>query len=120
MEKNKNISWINYVRVICLFFVYFYHAENRANFDFLGRNFDVFYKPFFVNAFFIVSGYVLFKKQEQIYQRVKTIHIWFNEFGKDDYLLTLDLYMAIIDNKRKGKKEWNGFERNIIDYFETE
>lgn len=44
MEENKNISWINYVRVICLFFVYFYHAENRANFDFLGRNLDVFYK----------------------------------------------------------------------------
>lgn len=47
-------------------------------------------------------------------------YFWINEFGKDDYLLTLDLYMAIIDNKRKGKEEWNGFEKNIIEYFENE
>lgn len=81
MEK-KTISWINYVRVICMFLVYFHHTENRIHFDFLDRSFDVYYKPFFVNAFFVVSGYLLYKKQEQIYQSVKSTRLWFNEFGK--------------------------------------
>lgn len=43
---------------------------------------------------------------------------WFNELGKDDYLLTLDFYMAIIDNKRKEGK-WKDFESSIINYFES-
>lgn len=79
--KVKNISWINYIRLICMFFVYFYHAENRAHFRFLDRNFDVFFEPFFVNTFFVVSGYLLYKKQEQIYQRVQSVRDWFNEYG---------------------------------------
>ena len=87
MEK-KEISWINYARIICMFLVYFFHTESRAQFDFLNRSFDVFYKPFFINAFFIISGYLLFRKQEQIYQRIKTTRIWFNEYGKD-YLLNI-------------------------------
>ena len=47
-------------------------------------------------------------------------YFWFNEFGKDDYLLTLDLYMAIIDNKRKSNDDWKYTESRIIDYFEKE
>lgn len=90
----KDISWINYVRVICMFLVYFFHTENRAHFDFLGRGFDVFFKPFFVNTFFIVSGYLLYRKQEQIYQRVKTAHAWFKQYGVD-YLQNI-LFTLII------------------------
>ena len=90
----KNISWINYIRTICMFFVYFYHAENRAHFDFLDRDFDVFYNPFFVNAFFVVSGYLLYRKQEQIYQHVKSTRQWFNEFGKN-YLLNIVFTLII-------------------------
>lgn len=45
-------------------------------------------------------------------------YFWFNEFGKDDYLLTWNLYMAIIDNKRKGRGYWKDFERSIIENFE--
>lgn len=46
-------------------------------------------------------------------------YFWINELGKDDYLLTLDLYMAIIDNKRKSKKVWLFSEKNIIQSFES-
>lgn len=42
-------------------------------------------------------------------------YFWFNEFGKDDYLLTLDLYMAIIDNKCKSQEEWI---KKLIKYVE--
>ena len=93
-EMKKDISWINYARVICMFLVYFHHTENRAHFAFLGRGFDVFFSPFFVNAFFIVSGYLLYRKQEQIYQRVKCIRTWFKQYGID-YLLNI-LFTLII------------------------
>lgn len=93
-EMKKNISWINYVRFLCLFLVYFYHTENRVDFGFLGRGFDVFFKPFFVNAFFIVSGYLLYRKQEQIYQRVKNIRTYFRQYGID-YLQNI-LFTLII------------------------
>lgn len=63
------------------FFVYIYHAENRAHFDFLNRNFDIFFEPFFVNAFFIVSGYLLYRKQKLIYEHVQNTSDWFNEYG---------------------------------------
>lgn len=81
MQTQKNISWINWVRAICMFLVYFFHTENRAKFDFLNRDVDLFIKAFFVNAFFVVSGYLLYRKQEQIYQRVKDVHVWLKEFG---------------------------------------
>ena len=82
-NTTKNISWINYVRVMCMFLVYFYHTETRSQFYFLDHSFDIFYKPFFVNAFFVVSGYLLYRKQEQIYQSLKSTRIWFNEYGKN-------------------------------------
>lgn len=79
--KDRNISWINYVRAVCIFLVFFIHTENRAHFEFLGRTLDVFFRPFYVNAFFIVSGYLLYKKQELIFQKVKTTRDWFKDYG---------------------------------------
>lgn len=58
---DKNIVWINYIRAICILAVYFVHVEINYGyeFDFL----DALLHPFYVNAFFFVSGYLMLRKQ---------------------------------------------------------
>ena len=60
-NSRKNINWINAVKAICIISVYFIHSQlyygcwmQRVN-DFI--------HPYYVNAFFFVSGYLLFRKQ---------------------------------------------------------
>ena len=59
----KEISWINWAKVICLTIVYLDHSliylQVYDNFTTL----ESFYLPFFVNIFFFMSGYLLFRKQ---------------------------------------------------------
>ena len=57
---NKNISWINLLKALSLIGVFFVHCES-----YYGRtlSFDNFIYPWYVNAFFFVSGYLLFWKQ---------------------------------------------------------
>lgn len=59
----KEISWINWAKFICLIFVYLDHSlfylQVYDNFP----TFESFYHPFFVNIFFFMSGYLLFRKQ---------------------------------------------------------
>lgn len=60
MDK-KNIAWINYLRAFCIFAVFFVHCEN-----YYGSRIvlvDSVVRPFYVNAFFFVSGYLLLRKQ---------------------------------------------------------
>ena len=56
----KNLVWINLIKGFCILLVYLNHSE-----IFYGISTDWFirlYQPFFVNLFFIISGYLLFKK----------------------------------------------------------
>lgn len=58
--SNKEIVWIDWVKFICIVFVYWCHVGQ------LGNNpcpVSIPYGPFFVNAFFFVSGYLIFRKQ---------------------------------------------------------
>ena len=55
------INWINALKAICIVFIYVHHCEFYCEQD-LGL-FRAFYMPFFTNAFFFVSGYLLFRKQ---------------------------------------------------------
>ncbi len=59
--NNKSISWINAIKAICIILVFFRHCEHYYGFK-LGR-FDSLYLTIYVNAFFFVSGYLLFWKQ---------------------------------------------------------
>ena len=61
MSNNKNINWINAVKAICVILVFLRHCENYYGFH-LGRP-DSLYLTVYVNAFFFVSGYLLFWKQ---------------------------------------------------------
>ena len=57
----KDISWINASKAICIVLVYMYHSS-----VYLGYQEELLYSiyvPFFTNAFFFISGYLIFKKQ---------------------------------------------------------
>ena len=57
----KNINWINAIKAICMLMVYVVHCESYYG-QWLGHV-NVFLHPVYVNAFFFVSGYLLFRKQ---------------------------------------------------------
>lgn len=75
-DSSKNIAWINYVRVICMFCVYLFHTENRAQHAFLGRFFDLSFEPFFV-----ISGYLLYKKIKSQIEFFNHNGGWFKNCG---------------------------------------
>lgn len=55
----KEIIWIDWVKFICMVFVYWCHVIQ------LGDNkspLSIPYGPFFVNGFFFISGYLYFGK----------------------------------------------------------
>ncbi len=57
----KDINWINAVKAICMLMVYVVHCESYYG-HWLGHV-NIFLHPVYVNAFFFVSGYLLFRKQ---------------------------------------------------------
>lgn len=57
----KDINWVNALKALCIIFVFLRHCGNYYGAG-LGW-FDRIYLPFYVNAFFFVSGYLLFWKQ---------------------------------------------------------
>lgn len=61
LKRGKSINWINALKAICILFVLFRHTENYYGQDM--EWFDGLFLPFYVNAFFFVSGYLLFWKQ---------------------------------------------------------
>ena len=57
---DKEVVWVDWVKFICIVCVYWCHVGQ------LGNNpcpVSIPYGPFFVNAFFFVSGYLIFRKQ---------------------------------------------------------
>ena len=61
MDTKKDILWINLVRAICIIGVFFVHSERFSGVYF--KYVELFIRPFLVNAFFFISGYLLFRKQ---------------------------------------------------------
>lgn len=60
INRKKEIVWVDWVKFICVVFVYWCHVGQ------LGTNtspIPIPYGPLFVNAFFFVSGYLIFRKQ---------------------------------------------------------
>ena len=57
----KKITWINYVKAISMICVYFVHSGLYYGLD--TSLINTFIHPFYVNAFFFVSGYLFFRKQ---------------------------------------------------------
>lgn len=53
---DKQISWINTGRAICMCCVYFYHSEA---FGVENWEYSYFFRPFFLEFFFFISGYLM-------------------------------------------------------------
>jgi len=58
----KEIPWINWAKMLCIVFIYVNHSEIYLQ-SFLPHR--SLYLPFFVNTFFIISGYLFFKSHVQ-------------------------------------------------------
>ena len=56
----QRLLWIDLVKAICMISVYLYHCEGYYHFT--GNYLGYWVKPFYVNAFFFVSGYLFFGK----------------------------------------------------------
>lgn len=54
----NNLSWINILKAFCMLLVFINHSE--IYYGCSSALFGYFYRPIFVNSFFIVSGYLLF------------------------------------------------------------
>ena len=61
-NSKKNINWINAVKAICMISIYFIHCQSYYGYWIPGVV-NGLITPFYVNAFFFVSGYLLFRKQ---------------------------------------------------------
>ena len=60
-NNKKDINWINVVKAGSIIAVYFVHCQSYYGLWLGGVNDYI--HPFYVNAFFFVSGYLLFRKQ---------------------------------------------------------
>jgi len=61
MKDKKNIVWINTMKALCIVAVFFVHCQSYYGIAIGSIN--QFIHTFYVNAFFFVSGYLLFWKQ---------------------------------------------------------
>ena len=59
-QSKKTIHWLNYVRAISMISIYYIHAQEFFGYSIHGLGKYIF--PFYVNSFFFVSGYLLFRK----------------------------------------------------------
>lgn len=56
----KDINWINWAKLYGMILVYIYHTSFYLNIPSTGY---VLYESFFVNIFFFISGYLIFRRQ---------------------------------------------------------
>lgn len=61
IDVRKNITWINTIKAVCLLSVYYVHVQIYYGYRIEPLNWFV--HAFYVNGFFFVSGYLLFRKQ---------------------------------------------------------
>lgn len=61
MQEKKELNWVNVAKAISIITVLFVHTENYYGLK-LGE-INQFLRGFYVNAFFLISGYLLFRKQ---------------------------------------------------------
>lgn len=59
--NKKEIPWINTLKAICIILVLFRHCEAYLRLNY--SSFNSFVEPIYVNAFFFISGFLLYKKQ---------------------------------------------------------
>lgn len=73
---SKNITWINTLKAICMFSVYLVHSEIYYGINTISYGYIL--QPFYVSAFFFVSGYLFFKKNIQTVTNYNWDVFWIN------------------------------------------
>ena len=58
--STEKLFWVDAVKAICMIGVYLLHSE--AHYGTGGISYGYWIEPFYVNAFFFVSGYLFFRK----------------------------------------------------------
>lgn len=77
--EKLELSWINTVKAICMFTVFLNHSEYYYGYE--TPVIGPIYRPLFVNSFFFLSGYLLFRKQWSVDYMHMSIKEWMNANG---------------------------------------
>lgn len=56
----NKLNWVDAIKAICMIAVYLLHSEKY--YGTAGVSYGYVVQPFYVNAFFFVSGYLFFRK----------------------------------------------------------
>lgn len=82
-NKGKNIYWINAVKALAIIAVYLSHVQSSVFYGYNIGKVHAFISPWYVNAFFFISGYLLFRKQltEPLVSECKSLYISRNGGG---------------------------------------
>lgn len=94
MEGRSELPWVNWMKFICMLLVYLNHSEIFYGCK-LGWVGDL-YRPVFVNAFFFISGYLLFRKQWSTKLLSLGRKEWYNSMGGGKSLILSVLYKIYI------------------------
>ncbi len=94
-NNSKNIYWINAVKAIAILAVYLSHVQSSAFYGYSIGKVHSFISPWYVNAFFIISGYLLFRKQlsEPLISECRSLYISRNGGG---YKLFINILSRIV------------------------
>lgn len=94
MSGKKNIIWINSLKAICILAVFFVHCQSYYG-AWVGDA-NQFVHTFYVNAFFFVSGYLLFWKQLSEPKILEDKKRYVSRVGGGKILLLNVLYRIVI------------------------
>lgn len=94
MEAKKNIYWINAVKAFAIIAVFLSHVQ--AIYGYHIGIVHRFISPWYVNAFFFVSGYLLFRKQlsTPLVQQSKMLYV--NRLNGGGYSLIINVICRIV------------------------
>ena len=82
--ENKRFFWIDAVKTICMILVFFTtYTELCTGYSIRPMNDCL--RPFYVNAFFFVSGYLLFRKKWSDSRSNQTVKAWHSRSGGQIY-----------------------------------
>ena len=90
---NSSINWINILKVLCMVLIYLNHSEFYCGTT-VGELRNI-YLPFFVPAFYFVSGYLLLMKQLKDPLISLNAKEWFNSVSGGGKVLILNIMYKI-------------------------
>ena len=92
--NTKEINWINAAKALCIIFVFLRHCSGYYGGNLYGTN--SLFLPFYVNAFFFVSGYLLLGKQLSAPKIDESTKVYISKSGSGIALAKNILYRIVI------------------------